>query len=258
MTLYNFDRIADRYDDTRGFPPGVAEQICEWVLSRLPEAPAILEIGVGTGRIAIPFIQRGIRYTGVDISAEMTGRLRAKLGGNLRRAQLLLADAAERLPLPDDSQDAAIAVHIFHLIDAIRALHELRRVLKPHGALIWGHERHGDGSIRHRVRQYFHETVEALGGPPRRDFFRKDARDLLASWGARVEQHTVARWVRQESCRQALESLRQRLISSTWAIPDEILQEAARRTEAWAAQEYGDLDRLHEVEERFVIDWFQL
>src|SRR4051794_13621482 len=106
MTNYNFDRVSEHYDASAGMPPGLAEQICQWLLSRLPEDPAITESGVGPGRIALPFIRRDVRYTGFDISEQMVARLREKLGGALHQAQICLADVTEQLPLPGQSQDA--------------------------------------------------------------------------------------------------------------------------------------------------------
>src|SRR5215216_6319362 len=50
----SFDRIAERYDATRGFPPGIEAQIGAAFrrLSSLHTGARLLEIGVGTGRIA--------------------------------------------------------------------------------------------------------------------------------------------------------------------------------------------------------------
>src|SRR5437016_6609272 len=41
---------------------------------------AALELGIGTGRIALPLAQRGIRVHGIDLSEAMVARLRAKPG----------------------------------------------------------------------------------------------------------------------------------------------------------------------------------
>ena len=254
---YNFDRVADKYDATRGFPPGVAERVCRWVLSRLPADPTIAEIGVGTGRIAIPFVESGVRYTGFDISEQMLARLKQKLGGALRRANLHVADITQPLPVPEATQDAVIAVHILHLVDALAALQQVKQILRPHGALVWGYNMHDDLTPKRSIRPKFYEIVSELGGPPRRDFFAQPAREQLAQWGARVTQHVVAAWTDSESPRNVLDGLRDRVMSSTWDIQDDLLQEAARRTEAWALYQYGDLDRAFDYEARFVVDWYQ-
>lgn len=258
MTNYNFDRVAALYDATRGFPPGVGGRISTWVLSRLPADPAVTELGVGTGRIGIPFIERGVRYTGFDISEAMLSRLLAKLNGNLHRGQIQFADVTGPLPLPDHSQDAVIAVHVLHLVDAIKALEQVRRILKPHGALVWGHTSHDELSPHGRIRPKFHEIVAQLGGGrPGRDFMVQPARELLAAWGAQVSRHTAAVWQETQTPRQVLEPLREKAMSSTWHIPDTVLAEALKRTEAWAEAQYGGLDHPHEHDVRFLVDWYQ-
>src|SRR5207253_6019465 len=43
---------------------------------------AALELAIGTGRIALPLSQRGVRVAGIDLSEAMVGKLRAKPGGD--------------------------------------------------------------------------------------------------------------------------------------------------------------------------------
>ena len=77
----SFDRAVEYYDSTRGYPPEIAEAIGSALIGATDATPQtrFLEVGVGTGRIALPIIARGHDYTGVDISAAMMSRLRAKL-----------------------------------------------------------------------------------------------------------------------------------------------------------------------------------
>ena len=255
MTSYNFDRVSDKYDATRGFPPGVSERVARWVLSRLPHDPALLELGVGTGRIAVPFIELGVRYTGFDISEQMLTRLTEKVGGDLRRARTLVHNIEEPFPLPEGSQDAVVAVHILHLVDAVKALTHARRVLKPGGAVVWGYESGFDHNPHTRLRARFHAEAEANGWS-KRDFHVPAARELLASWGAVVTQHVIATWAEEESLRSHLDRLRAKVYSFTWSMTDEQVATVADRTEAWALEEFGDLDQPRISERRFVIDWY--
>ena len=51
----SFDRVADVYDSTRRIPPDGEEQIARGLKALITEggpAPTILEVGIGTGRIA--------------------------------------------------------------------------------------------------------------------------------------------------------------------------------------------------------------
>ena len=77
----SFDPVADRYDDTRGYSAAVAERIAQGLMRVGPISAGnhLLEIGIGTGRIALPLLREGVNVTGVDISSRMVERLRANL-----------------------------------------------------------------------------------------------------------------------------------------------------------------------------------
>jgi SAM-dependent methyltransferase len=76
--------IASRYDDSEGemFTPESIEPAVGF-LADLAGAGAALELGIGTGRIALPLSQRGVRVHGIDLSAAMVARLQAKPGAGL-------------------------------------------------------------------------------------------------------------------------------------------------------------------------------
>ncbi len=129
----SFDRAADYYDATRGFPPGGEQAIAHLFTQAggLSGGSLVLEIGVGTGRIALPLARHVRMLVGVDISRQMVNRLLAKRTDE--PVYPVLADAT-RLPFADHLFDAAVAVHVFHLISAWQqALDELARVLRPDG-----------------------------------------------------------------------------------------------------------------------------
>jgi SAM-dependent methyltransferase len=79
--------------DTATYGDRIASIYDEWYLGRMDPGPAVellaelagegraLELGVGTGRIAIPLAGRGIRVTGIDASQAMVDRLASKPGG---------------------------------------------------------------------------------------------------------------------------------------------------------------------------------
>ena len=64
-----FDRAAGYYDQTRSLPPHEAAQLADalWQVLGVTAATHVLEIGIGTGRIAGPLVQRGLTMTGVDL-----------------------------------------------------------------------------------------------------------------------------------------------------------------------------------------------
>jgi SAM-dependent methyltransferase len=74
--------VAERYDSTLdewGDPVAVAATAD--FLAELAGEGKALELGIGTGRIALPLATRGVRVHGIDLSADMVVQLRAKQGG---------------------------------------------------------------------------------------------------------------------------------------------------------------------------------
>ena len=141
MPGVNFDRAAAFYDATRALPDGVAEQVRDAVLDRVGARPGtrFLEVGVGTGRIALPFVRAGHAYCGVDLSAAMLGALREKLIADpALPAQPGLACAdAMALPFRPGVFDVVLLIHVIHLVDDhLETLAEVRRVLRPNGRVI--------------------------------------------------------------------------------------------------------------------------
>ena len=75
---------AEHYDDT---PRGDEAETVDFLASLAGTGPA-LELAIGTGRIALPLAERGIRVDGIDLSPEMIERLRAKPGGEALQVTL--------------------------------------------------------------------------------------------------------------------------------------------------------------------------
>jgi SAM-dependent methyltransferase len=81
--VYFDERIAEGYDATSAemFEPEVVEPVVSFLAELVGDGGA-LELGVGTGRIALPLSQRGVRVHGIDLSPAMVARLRAKPGAD--------------------------------------------------------------------------------------------------------------------------------------------------------------------------------
>ena len=131
----SFDRVAARYDATRAIPAAAEAAIAAGIARAVSSTPQtrLLEIGVGTGRIALPLARQGHRCIGIDRSAPML--VAAQRKGRAGSGRLLLARAdATALPFATASVDVALIVHVFHLIPAWpRALHEAPYVRRPGG-----------------------------------------------------------------------------------------------------------------------------
>jgi SAM-dependent methyltransferase len=78
---YFGERVAERYDESLGemADPAVVEPTVDF-LAALAGEGAALELGIGTGRIALPLATRGVRLYGIDLSQAMVAKLREKPG----------------------------------------------------------------------------------------------------------------------------------------------------------------------------------
>ena len=95
------DRFADVYDEWYAEVTDV--DACLSRIERLVDEAGggpVLELGVGSGRLAIPLAQRGVEVYGLDASQAMLERLAAKPGGSLVRAQQGDMAAVELLDAP--------------------------------------------------------------------------------------------------------------------------------------------------------------
>ena len=79
---YFDERVATRYDESAAemFDPAVVDPVVD-LLVELAGSGRALELGIGTGRIALPLAQRGVPVHGIELSKAMVAKLRAKPGG---------------------------------------------------------------------------------------------------------------------------------------------------------------------------------
>ncbi len=82
---YFGERVAARYDQSGEisgmFDPAIVDPVVD-LLVELAASGRALELGIGTGRIALPLAQRGVPVHGIELSKAMAARLRAKPGGD--------------------------------------------------------------------------------------------------------------------------------------------------------------------------------
>jgi SAM-dependent methyltransferase len=268
MPGVSFDRAVAYYDATRGYAAGTAEAIQQAIVryAGLGRSDLLLEMGVGTGRIALPFIEDGYRYVGVDISPAMMAELRRKLSPAARRQPrfvLCQADVLD-LPLPDARFALVLAVHVFHLVsDWKRAAHEARRVLRPGAPLLVCYEEQvkdedAPPSPSRSAREAWDTIKRELGyvGAEMQPGFRPDLeryRAELGGEGASVEFVELHRFTYPPlSARDMAERHLSRMYSGDWAMPDEIHRRASDRLRAWLETECPDPDTAFANTGRFV------
>ncbi len=110
-SAYGTSGIADVYDDLYADhwdTDGAVD-----ALARLANGGPVLELGIGTGRLALPLLERGIEVHGIEASAEMVSKLREKPGGD--RVPVLIGDFADS----DAGRGFALVVLVFNTIFAL-------------------------------------------------------------------------------------------------------------------------------------------
>jgi arsenite methyltransferase len=125
-------------------PEPVAASYCgvgnPFTLGQIREGEAVLDLGCGAGVdtiIAAMLTGPSGAVTGIDLVPEMLAKARenARMAGV--NNVLLRESSAEQLPFPDDSFDAVISNGVLNLVvDKIKALDEIFRVLKPGGRFL--------------------------------------------------------------------------------------------------------------------------
>ena len=134
-----YDSIAELYDP---WSRSVTEDVSFYVEEAKRAGPPVVELAVGTGRIAIPTAAAGIRVIGIDSSPGMLEvcRARAELAGvggllDLRLGDLLEPPVEERVRLVTCPFRSYL--HLLDDEERLRALGEARKLLVPGGRLIF-------------------------------------------------------------------------------------------------------------------------
>ncbi len=211
----NFGRIADTYDETRGGEDR-GRRFAGKLHGMLDPARPVLEVGIGTGLIALGLTELGHRVLGVDISEAMTRRALQRIG-----PRVAVGDA-RRLPLADQSFDQAFSVWVLHVVGDLEAvLSEVARVLRPGGRYLvvpaGSSEEPADPIGRAIARMW------RAADPLRRRIDDEDRlRELAPAAGFALA--AAMRWPEHdylESPAQAIAKIESRSYSVLWSVPDD-------------------------------------
>lgn len=247
MTSLSFDRAADYYDQTRSLSDEAMREMTDLLLVEVRGRKRALEIGVGTGRIAIPLAERGVPVVGIDLAERMLAVLRDKTSA----VPVALADAT-RLPFSDGAFDSGIACHVLHLIPEWRAaLDELVRVVGLGGRILvnlggWDH-----GVWRAIEERFVAEAGVSTPRPGARDLDEVDA--VMAGHGATVRMLPEITDRRRVSYGELLDRIERGMYSFTWGADETARKRGAAAVREWVTDQHGSLDELHD--KLWVVSW---
>lgn len=245
-----FDRAAEFYDETRGFPAGEDERVGAFIAQSagLSADATVLEIGIGTGRIALPLAKHIGRLVGVDLSMLMMERLREKQTESYAEVHLEVVQGdVMALPLAQHRFDAALIVHILHLVpQPERAVNELARVLRPNGKALqcWNS----------RDESYFEPIWKAWDEAThnRQQDGWQSSKSILSEVGWTLigdeHVHPFEMWM---SPNEMADRYRRRVWSSMWNMPDELWQQGMEAVDDALRSHYPKPEQKHEIPCRF-------
>ena len=236
-----FDRAAEYYDESRSCGEATTRATTELLGRELAGRGRVLEVGVGTGLIALPLHEAGIPLVGLDISAPMMRKLVEKAGG--RPPFPLIRGDATALPLRDDAVDVALIRWVLHLVPDWRGVvAEMVRVARPEGALVIHLGAYG--GPWDEIHQRFSEIVDAPVEPVGIGWHREEELDAeVARHGGVLRVLPPIVHLTEEPLEVFLGGIERSLYSWTWSVPDDVRRAALDEIRPWAAERFGPLDR---------------
>jgi ubiquinone/menaquinone biosynthesis C-methylase UbiE len=235
-----FDRAVGDYDRTRSLTPVAMRRVVSMLMAELGEHQPCLEIGVGTGRLAIPLRREGLRMAGIDLSLPMLHRLVEK-GGVDAAIPVAVADALA-LPFARASFGGGLACHVLHLIPAWPdALEELARVVRPGGVILVDLGGWGRGWSR-QIQDRF--CIEAgISSPVVGTHDAEEVTEAMRSLGASVRRLPEVGRSRTTTIAEQLRQLADGVFSFTWSVDEDTRRRAADLAGRWAKERFGSLTR---------------
>jgi len=215
----NFDRAVRFYDATRGFPNDIADKIGQFIadIAQLNQSMALLEVGVGTGRIALSLSNHVKTIMGADISFDMLRVLQDKQAN-----KLVYPSQADGIALPyaDNTFDAIIIVHVLHLVPhPQQILSEVKRVIKPNGQFLHCFVANGDKTLIDPV------VLAQIKTRPKSESGknRKHVPDVIDESGWYLEQDATLPYIVTETAQHIYDNVKKRVWSSLWDVSDDAL-----------------------------------
>ncbi len=125
----DFGALAEDYDRLRPVDENWRELVDLLVEEGDLRGRSVLDVGCGTGLLALALVERGAKVWGVDTSERMLAQARAAVGGRVG----LKLGRAEALPFKGGWFERVVLRLVVHLVDREQAFPEIARVLAPGG-----------------------------------------------------------------------------------------------------------------------------
>jgi ubiquinone/menaquinone biosynthesis C-methylase UbiE len=159
-TGFSFELVnAEDYDALR---PEYAPEAVAWLVDRcgLDEGSLVVDLAAGTGQLSRRFADTRVGVVTVEPARNMRLMIKARLP-----SVRAVGGSAEAIPLGESEADAIVVGNAFHHFDADRAFGEIRRVLRPSGAiaLFWAWPAEDSMAMYPRLRQV-DEAMEKIRG----------------------------------------------------------------------------------------------
>jgi ubiquinone/menaquinone biosynthesis C-methylase UbiE len=221
-----FDRVADSYDLTRGGERRGDEYAAD-IDALLPagEDP-ILEIGVGTGVVALGLVSRGRCVVGVDISLPMLIRAKQRLGPAVLRCD------AMQMAIATASVAHAVSVWVVHSVeDPERLFHEAARVVRPTGTYVVCLTQNPaeDDQVGHIIKAMGERVHQARQVARPREATAEDVLGWAASAGWEgTLRHVHRSWI--SSPQQEVLAIERRSWPALWGLDETTLERITRPT----------------------------
>lgn len=247
-----FDRAADYYDATRGFPPKTERAMTEILRDEFGGRGVVLEVGVGTGQVALPLAAAGVPLVGIDLARPMMDRLVAKAGG--RAPFPLVQGDATRMPFSGRAFGGAYLRWVLHLITDWRtAIAEISRVLRRPGTLVAALGSYG--GPHSEIQERFADLAGVSDRPIGLMWGAYEELDAeMAALGASPRELPNLRYAERETLATFIDGIANNAYSWTWKVEDpRLLAGLADEVRTWAAERYGPLDAPRQ--ETFEITW---
>jgi SAM-dependent methyltransferase len=238
-----FDRAAEYYDRTRGISAEGMRKTIDLLAGELRDRGRVLEVGVGTGQLALPLHSAGIPVVGLDLARPMMDKLVEKAGG--RSPLPLIQTDATRMPIGDHAFGGAYLRWVLHLIPAWReALAEMVRVVRPGGVILTSIG--GYGGPRSEIQERFAELTGVSIEPPGLMWAGYDQLDETATVLGLVPRHLPPiSEMERDGLDVFIAGIADNAYSWTWKVEDpDLFARTAAEVRLWAEERYGPLDRV--------------